>query len=135
MLTLLEKGRRIEGEDTFLSRRGGTLPADAPDEYAIRFHLHPSIKANRLADAHSVMLTLPSREVWSFDAHEDHVDLEESVYLAGNEGPRRTVQIVILGKAGHGPRVHWTISQTARTASAQSPSRRDRSNEPELPLE
>jgi uncharacterized heparinase superfamily protein len=135
MLTLLENGRRIEGEDTFLSPRGGTLPADAPDEYAIRFHLHPSIKANRLADAHSVMLTLPSREVWSFDAHEDHVDLEESVYLAGNEGPRRTVQIVILGKAGHGPRVHWTISQTARTAPAQSPSRRDRSNEPELPLE
>ncbi len=135
MLTLLENGRRMEGVDTFVPRGGAALPAGAEDEFAIRFHLHPTIKANRLADGHSVMLMMPSREVWSFDAHEDHVELEESVYLAGNEGPRRTVQIVIVGRATHVPRVHWTISHTARTAPAQGVSRRNRGREPELPLE
>jgi uncharacterized heparinase superfamily protein len=133
MLTLLENGRRLEGEDTFTLANGGTVPQGSQDEFAIRFHLHPSIKANRLADGHSVILMLPSRDVWSFDAHVDHVELEESVFLAGKDGPRRTVQIVIFGRASHVPRVHWTISQTKQTAPA-SP-RRDRGREPELPLE
>ncbi len=135
MLTLLENGRRLEGEDTFTPRRGTSIPAGEEDQFAIRFHLHPSIKANRLADGHSVMLMLPSRDVWSFDAHEDHVELEESVFLAGNDGPRRTLQIVILGRASHVPRVDWTISHTNRTTPPQPSSRRDRGDEPELPLE
>ena len=42
--------------------RGEALPARAPDEYAIRFHLHPAVKANRLSDGHGVMLLLPDRE-------------------------------------------------------------------------
>jgi uncharacterized heparinase superfamily protein len=132
MLTFLEDGRRLEGEDTFTLRNGSTVPQGSQDEFAIRFHLHPSIKANRLADGHSVMLMLPSRDVWSFDAHVDHVELEESVYLAGKNGPRRTMQIVIHGRASHVPRVHWTISHTRQTVPA-SP-RRDRGKEPELPL-
>lgn len=133
-LTLLENGRRLEGEDTFSSPRG-TLPAGTADDFAIRFHLHPSIKANRLADGHSVMLLLPSRDVWSFDAHEDHVELEESVFLAGNDGPRRTLQIVISGRASQVPRVHWTLSHTNRTTAPQTSPRRNRGDEPELPLE
>ena len=70
-----------------------------PDEFAVRFHLHPAVKANRLTDGHGVMLMLPNREVWTFNAYEDRVELEESVYLAGTDGPRRTVQIVIYGRA------------------------------------
>jgi uncharacterized heparinase superfamily protein len=132
-LTLLEDGRRFEGEDTFVRRNGDTVPQGSQDEFAIRFHLHPSIKANRLSDGHSVMLMLPSRDVWSFDAHVDHVELEESVYLAGKDGPRRTTQIVIYGRASQVPRVHWTISQTKHTVPAAP--RRDRGKEPELPLE
>ena len=45
------------------------------------------------------MLMLPNKEVWTFNAYEDRVELEESVYLAGPDGPRRTVQIVIYGRA------------------------------------
>ena len=65
----------------------------------MRFHLHPAVKANRLTDGRGVMLMLPNREVWTFNAYEDRVELEESVYLAGTDGPRRTVQIVIYGRA------------------------------------
>ena len=33
------------------------------------------------------MLVLPNREVWTFSAYEDRVELEESVYLAGTRRP------------------------------------------------
>ena len=35
------------------------------------------------------MLLMPNKDVWTFNAYEDRVDLEESVYLAGPDGPRR----------------------------------------------
>ena len=70
------------------------------DRYAVRFHLHPSIKATRLTDGRGVMLMAPNKEVWTFSAHDDHVvELEDSVYLAGSDGPRRSVQMVIYGQA------------------------------------
>jgi hypothetical protein len=71
------------------------------------------------------MLVLPNREVWTFDAYEERVELEESVYLAGPDGPRRAVQIVIHGHARQVPRVHWTFAhqdaqEPVRRASARS---------------
>ncbi len=47
----------------------------------MRFHLHPSVKVNKLTDGHGAMLMLPTREVWNFNAYEDRVEIEESVYL------------------------------------------------------
>ena len=61
------------------------------DEFAIRFHLHPTVRATRLTDGHGVVLMTANKEVWTFGAHHDRVELEDSVYLAGSEGPRRTV--------------------------------------------
>ena len=71
------------------------------------------------------MLMLPNKDVWTFNAYEDRVELEESVYLAGSDGPRRTVQIVIYGHARKMPRVHWTFAIRAPAgdaAAARSPS-------------
>ena len=93
MFRLSADGATLHGEDSFVPSRGETLPPKAPDEFAIRFHLHPSVKANRLTDRHGVLLTLPDRDVWTFDAFEDAVELEESVYLAGPDGPRRTTPV------------------------------------------
>src|ERR1041385_5757941 len=63
-----------------------------------------SSPSSRHSDGHGVMLVLPSKEVWTFDAYEERVELEESVYLAGPDGPRRSVQIVIYGQARAVPR-------------------------------
>jgi uncharacterized heparinase superfamily protein len=71
----------------------------------VRFHLHPSVKANRLSDGHGVMLLMPDRRVWTFDANDEQVEIEESVFLAGTDGPRRTVQIVIYGRATKNPTI------------------------------
>jgi uncharacterized heparinase superfamily protein len=78
------------------------------------------------------MLMTPNREVWTLHAYEDRVELEESVYLAGPDGPRRTLQIVIYGRARKVMRVQWTIAQT--TAAAPAGARRARGEEPQLPL-
>jgi uncharacterized heparinase superfamily protein len=130
-LRLSRDGRRLDGEDLFVPAHGESLPARRGDAFAVRFHLHPLVKANRHSDGHGVMLVLPNKEVWTFDAYEERVELEESVYLAGPDGPRRAVQIVIYGHARAVPRVHWTLSHQ----DAQEPVRlAEVREEPELPL-
>ena len=81
------------------------------------------MKATRLTDGHGVMLMTPNKEVWTFTAHEDRVELEDSVYLAGSEGPRRTTQIVIHGHARTASRVQWSL-QHANAAALPAPRRR-----------
>jgi uncharacterized heparinase superfamily protein len=130
-LKLSPDGSRLDGEDFFVATEGDLIPQDVLDEFAVRFHLHPTIKANKLSDGHGAMLMLPTREVWNFNAYEDRVEIEESVYLSGSDGPRRAVQIVIYGRARRVPRVHWSLA----LASAQGSSgTRRRGDEPQLPL-
>jgi uncharacterized heparinase superfamily protein len=129
-LMLARDGRRLDGEDLFTPALGNAIAADL-DQFAIRFHLHPSVKANRLSDAHGAMLMIGNKEVWTFTAYEDRVDLEESVYLAGNDGPRRAVQLVIHGRARNVMRVQWTFAQS--TPSTPAP-RRTRGEDLQLPL-
>ncbi len=137
-LMLAGDGLRLDGEDVFLPVHGDGLRPGVPDEFAVRFHLHPSVKANRLTDGHGVMLVLPNREVWTFDAHTDQVELEESVFLSGLDGPRRTVQIVIYGQARRVPRVLWTFAHTSTGQGTQRrtepAARKTAQDEPELPL-
>jgi uncharacterized heparinase superfamily protein len=130
-LMLAVDGNRLDGEDLFVPSSAGNKQRNVNDEFAIRFHLHPAIKANRLTDGKGVMLMLPSKDVWTFDAYESTVEIEESVYLAGADGPRRTVQIVIYGHARQADRVHWSFS---RVTPAGTGPRRERGDEPELPL-
>jgi uncharacterized heparinase superfamily protein len=130
-LRLSADGRTLEGEDSFTPASGETLPVDQGDEYAIRFHLHPSIKANRLSDAHGVILLLPDKEVWTFNTQGETVQIEESVFLSGSDGPRRTVQIVIYGHARSEPKVRWTLRHTRPAPPGTRPEKAD---EPELPL-
>ncbi len=134
-LVLAADGSRLEGEDLFLDADGGAQVTSDQDEFAVRFHLHPTVKATRLTDGHGVMLMTPNKEVWTFSAHEDRVELEDSVYLAGSEGPRKTVQMVIHGAARTVPRVLWSLQQTNPAALASAgTTRRAREEEPRLPL-
>jgi uncharacterized heparinase superfamily protein len=129
-LMLAADGRRLDGEDLFTPALGDAIAAGC-DQFAIRFHLHPAVKANRLTDAHGAMLVINNKEVWTFTAYEDRIDLEESVYLAGNDGPRRAVQLVIHGRARNVMRVQWTFAQS--TPATPAP-RRGRGEDLQLPL-
>lgn len=130
-LKLSAEARRLDGEDVFLPARGDSLPEGRPDRFAIRFHLHPSIKASRLSDGHGVMLMLPNREFWTFSAFDDRVEIEESVYLAASDGPRRTVQIVVHGQAREVRRVRWSFTHVE---PGEHGAKRRSQSEPELPL-
>ena len=121
----------LDGEDSFAPAKGEDFPARAADEFAVRFHLHPSIKASRLSDGRGVILLLPDRDVWTFSTLAEKVELEESVYLSGPDGPRRAVQIVIYGHARKTPRIRWSFSHTPPPPAGSRPTRPD---EPELPL-
>jgi uncharacterized heparinase superfamily protein len=134
-LSLSADGTRLDGEDLFLSADGGSQVRTTQDEFAVRFHLHPAVKATRLTDGRGVMLMTPNKEVWTFNTREDQVELKDSVYLAGSEGPRRTVQMVIRGRARTASRVSWSFQQAGPAASANAgPARRAREEEPRLPL-
>jgi uncharacterized heparinase superfamily protein len=124
-------GDTLEGEDSFAPARGTALPLQIPDEFAIRFHLHPAVKASRLTDGRGVILLLPDRELWSFTAHGETVEIEESVFLAGSDGPRRTLQIVIYGHARDKRALRWSFRHSPPGPPVTRP---EQAEEPELPL-
>ena len=59
------------------------------------------------------------------------MELEESVFLSGPDGPRRTVQIVIYGHAREKQRVRWCFRHTPPAIPG---ARANPAEEPELPL-
>jgi len=132
VLKIAADGSRLDGEDTLAPAPSGRIKGGESD-YAVRFHLHPAVKANRLDDARGVMLVLPSREVWTFETQDDKVELEESVFLAGNDGPRRSQQIVIRQDAKHAPNIRWSFVRSTSSPSA-TVARRSANRAPQLPL-
>lgn len=132
VLMISQDGTRLEGEDSLSPAPGGRLKGHDAD-FALRFHLHPSVKASRLSDARGVMLVLPNRDVWTFEAVDDKVELEDSVFLAGNDGPRRTSQIVIRQDARQASSIRWSFVRSSTSATATN-ARRNARREPELPL-
>ncbi len=134
-LTLAADGTRLEGEDLFLAADGGAQLHSSQDQYTVRFHLHPLVKATRLTDGHGVLLVMPNKEVWTFSAGDHHIQLEDGVYLSGNNGPRRAAQLIIKGQARSTPRVSWSFQQSSQGAAATAATaRRTRDKEPRLPL-
>ncbi|MGB3864368.1 MAG: heparinase II/III family protein, partial [Xanthobacteraceae bacterium] len=132
VLLLSNDGLRLDGEDTLAPPHGARIRGHDSD-FALRFHLHPAIKASRLSDAHGVMLVLPNREVWTFESPDDRVELEDSVFLAGSDGARRTVQIVIRQDARQVGNIRWSFVRSSASAAATT-ARRNASREPQLPL-
>jgi len=130
VLMMVPDGSRIDGEDTISPAPGARV---RESDFALRFHLHPSVKASRLSDARGVMLVLPNREVWTFEALDDKVELEDSVFLAGSDGPRRTAQIVIRQDSRHASSVRWSFVRSQSSPAATN-ARRNARREPELPL-
>ncbi len=132
VLMIAQDGSRIDGEDTLSPAPGARIKGTETD-YTLRFHLHPSVKASRLSDGRGVMLVLPNRDVWTFEALDDKVEVEDSVFLAGNDGPRRTAQIVIRQDSRHAPGVRWTFVRSAAAAVPAIPAKRNARREPESP--
>ncbi|WP_019960504.1 heparinase II/III family protein [Woodsholea maritima] len=126
-LFLATDGGDLRGEDA-LYRPVEDGPSPDPEQrysFAIRFHLHPDVKASLSRDSMSALLVLSNGEGWRFRTDGGPVRLERSVYLAKGAQPLRSTQLVVSGEAepfgaGDRPpnRVRWAFQRLGRVGSA-----------------
>lgn len=119
-LYLSVTGDDFRGEDRIV-RDAASDPALTGLPFALRFHLHPSVKATMSKDGETVMLVLANRTAWSFAAKGCVIELTDSVYLAGLPQPRRTQQIVLKGVIGRHDRVNWAFRRLAKRDRRDNP--------------
>lgn len=102
-----ESGDDIRGEDAVEPVLGGD---PAPHPFAVRFHLHPSVRVTVAQGGDTAFLVPPSGAAWRLRVSGGMLDVQESVYLGQGEEPRRTHQVVILGTSGVTPvTVKWAL--------------------------
>ncbi|MHA1525202.1 MAG: heparinase II/III domain-containing protein, partial [Alphaproteobacteria bacterium] len=106
-LQLSKDGFSLEGHDRLI-RSGALFSRNRP--FAIRFHLHPNVKATLADDGRSVLLTLPEGKPWRFTVLGANLRIEESVFLADPKGACRIDQIVASGECGNEVVVKWNFT-------------------------
>jgi uncharacterized heparinase superfamily protein len=107
-------GLLISSEDKISAPRGLKISEGLiAGSYAIRFHLHPSVRAQMTADGRGVELTLRNGEVWRINSNAPETGIEESYFLADVRGPQRTAQVVLGGVMGESNevRIVWNIEK------------------------
>ena len=112
-LSLSDEGDRLEGVDSFTTPSGGAIGRSRKDSFAIRFHLHPGVRAEPKADGHGIVMELPDGETWEFESDAPEVLLEESILFSDARGGRSTEQIAIHGRVQNQPSIAWQFHRTA----------------------
>jgi len=106
-IALSSRGELLAGEDTLEGRRPGL-------SYAVRFHLHPAVRASPLRGGGVILLRLPRGEGWRFHCNDGDLALEPSIYLGQAGKPRRSQQIVVSGVTEEeGATVVWWLQREA----------------------
>ncbi len=111
---IAQSGKLISGEDKLTAPKGLSSPEGLiAGSYAIRFHLHPSVKAALSEDGRSVNLLLRNGETWRITSNAPETAIEESYFLADARGPQPTSQVVLGGVMGEAyeVRIVWNIEQ------------------------
>ena len=124
---LAADGGDLRGEDALFRPVSDGAPDDVDVRwrYAIRFHLHPDVRASLARDSMSALLVQPNGDGWRFRTDGGPVRLERSVYLAAGAPLQRSTQIVVYGEAepfgaGDRPpnRVRWAFQRLGRIGGA-----------------
>lgn len=105
-LTLSADGSRLEGEDRLKrtsSKAGKTYP------YALRFHIHPSVRLQSVLDGRAVLFDLPDNSRWVFNAHDSRIEIEESIFFAATDGPHPCEQIVVYSRTDQAAQIAWSF--------------------------
>jgi uncharacterized heparinase superfamily protein len=112
-LFLAADGEDLRGEERLTGRPGAN--------FAVRFHLHPSVQASLADDGGAALLRLPSGMFWRLRAAGAEMSLGESVYLGSGEA-RKTQQVVLSGTVGaEGAAVRWALRHEPYEARADRP--------------
>ncbi|MFQ5957741.1 MAG: heparinase II/III family protein [Alphaproteobacteria bacterium] len=103
-LYLSAEGNDLRGEDS-LSGPGGK-------SFAVRFHLHPDVKASLVGDGAGALLRLPGGDGWRLRASGCAMQLAESVYLGRDGEMKRCEQVVLTGPLkGEKTTIKWALSE------------------------
>ena len=114
-LFLTGDGTRIEGRDQLLpveSRRrvkARKLKTASSSPFALRFHLHPAVRATLAEDRRSIRLKAGDAN-WLFEADAQTLAIEDSIFFATRQGRQRSLQIVIEGLASAGLTLNWSFA-------------------------
>ena len=122
---LSQTGNDLRGEDR-ISPAGPSSKLD----FTIRFHLHPGVKATQTRKETQIVIMLPNKTAWQFNARGGIMSLEDSVFLGDAAGPRKTQQIVIQGSTETAGRVNWALRRVEKSAATPG----DRVEMPQLPF-
>ncbi len=97
-------GAQIQGEDLFQG---------APNQaVAIRFHLHPTVKAVLDEKQRKVYLDLPNSDLWSFTCSDGQLTLEDSIYIGQHGQKRSSQQIIVRGVTdNHNTCFKWALQR------------------------
>jgi uncharacterized heparinase superfamily protein len=107
-LYLSADGNDLRGEDCFSGGHRGT--------FAVRFHLHPNVRASLVQNAAAVLLQSASGGAWRMQAANGALSLAESIYLGTSGPPWRCEQIVISGRMDGGETVvKWALRRIPAT--------------------
>lgn len=102
----------------YLDAAGGDLRGEdvvtGPEglDVAVRFHLHPDVKAGLVQNGTAVHLRTPDASGWRFQVAGASLDLAESIYLGEPDRVRRTHQIVLTARTNpHRTIVKWALKR------------------------
>lgn len=113
-LWLSPDGTDLRGEDTLGGPESGRRLKNTASgrKFAVRFHLHPDVKASLAQSGASALLRLPSGQGWRLRASGGTIGLAESVYLGDGQRIRRAAQLVLTGALGpDGARIKWAFTR------------------------
>lgn len=108
-LRLNEAGTKIAGRDRFLLPNGDPLQGKPPEEAIARFHIHPSIRLERI-DERSVRMIAPDAESWVFSIPVGNLAIGEDIFFADASGVRPSEQIELIF---NGPEIRWFLAHHA----------------------
>lgn len=103
-------GRIVMGRDRLIPTARGARDKAA---FAVRFHLHPTVRATRSQGGGNVLLVCEDRSAWRFAAEGADAEVEESVFLVGSHGMRRSAQIVLYGRISGETEISWRLEKEA----------------------
>jgi uncharacterized heparinase superfamily protein len=106
VLRLSDDGRRLVGIDGLRRTGRGTETY----KYALRFHLHPNVRASLQPDNQSVLIDARTMH-WRFAVPGVTIAMEDSIYFAGPHGPRSTEQIVISLDSARAMKLEWSFER------------------------
>jgi uncharacterized heparinase superfamily protein len=109
MLALARDGASLYGEDRLTA--DGKTASQAGTPVAVRFHLHPDIKADIDNDDAAATLVTPSHQAWRFEANGRPIAIEESVFFAAPGRPRRSSQLVVHSTIADAEPIVWSLTR------------------------